>query len=138
MVQIVPIIHKFAVPNLRIFLLQDDFWMFLNARITFLSSIIWMRFFFSLMRSSQTILTGSNICLLCWNAKEGYDAERDGLNKALFKNVRNDMPEWIQLHCTKARLWSIIQTFLGSRGRASPSGRMPQRLFVCSYKERST
>ena len=58
--------------------------------------------FFSLLWSSQTISTAPNICLLCWNSTGGYDAERDAGNKALFKNVRNDTTEWMQLCSTKS------------------------------------
>lgn len=89
----------------------------------------------SLKWSSQTILTDSNICLLCWNFSEGYDAERDGLNKALFKNVRNDMIEWIQLHSTKSRTLKHHVNVLG-QWRMCQSWRENATEALCMFIQR--
>lgn len=91
--------------------------------------------FFSLMWSSQTISTDSNICLLCWNSSKGYDAERCGLNKALFKNVRNDMIEWIQLYATKARTLKHRINVLGQQ-RMCQSWRENATEALCMFIQR--
>ena len=91
--------------------------------------------FLSLKWPNQTIWTDSNICFFCWNAREGYDAERDGLNKALFKNVRNDMIEWIQLHSTKARTLKHHVNVLGQK-RMCQSWRVNATEALCMFIQR--
>ena len=91
--------------------------------------------FLSLKWPNQTIWTDSNICFFCWNAREGYDAERDGLNKALFKNVRNDMIEWIQLHSTKARTLKHHVNVLGQK-RMCQSWRANATEALCMFIQR--